>query len=216
MRYNTIFFDLDGTLTDPGVGITNCVIYALNKFGIEEERENLYRFIGPPLLESFEVYYGFSKEEAWKAVEYYRERFGDIGLFENEVYEGIPELLQMLKDRGCSLYVATSKPTEYSVRILEKFGLLKYFEYVSGSSMDEKNASKAIIIKNAMEKAKANREDILMIGDRKHDIIGAKNNNIMSVGVEYGYGDRQELETAGADYIVGTVLELKEFLDGVI
>ena len=126
MKYEYIFWDLDGTLTDPGIGITNSVMHALGKFGIEvSDRRELYKFIGPPLVESFETFYNFSHEEAWKAVEYYREYFGVIGLFENEVYEGIPKLLSRLKDEGYGLYVATSKPLEFSVRILERFDLLK-------------------------------------------------------------------------------------------
>lgn len=206
MKYKYLFFDLDGTLTEPGLGITNSVIYALNKFGITvEDRNELYKFIGPPLVDSFKDFYGFDDEKAWKAVEYYREYFSVKGLFENSVYDGIPELLQKLKNDGYKLYVATSKPTEYSVRILEKFKLLQYFEYVSGSDMDEKNSSKAMIIKHALEVSKADINEVLMIGDRHHDIDGAKANKIASLGVLYGYGDFEELTSAGADDVAKTV-----------
>ena len=206
-----IFFDLDGTLTDPGLGITNSVMYALAKFNIYEERENLYKFIGPPLLDSFEEFYGFSREDSLKALKYYREYFGEKGLFENEVYDGIPCVLEELQGAGHHLLVATSKPTFYSEKILNHFGLDKYFEYVSGCSMDEKNSTKADIIRTALDVSKADASDVLMIGDRKHDIIGAKANGIRSAGVLYGYGDRIELETAEADYILETVNDILKF-----
>ena len=209
MKYKYLFFDLDGTLTEPGLGITNSVMYSLMKFGIEEnDRESLYRFIGPPLSDSFQKYYGFDEEKAWKAVEYYREYFSVKGLFENSVYEGMEDVLSELKMRGHKLYVATSKPTKYSVQILEKFGLLKYFEYVSGADMDEKNSSKADIIKNAMNVSGASPDEVLMIGDRHYDIEGAKANNISSAGVLYGYGTGEEHEKAGADYIIEKVSDI--------
>ena len=136
--YDFILFDLDGTLTDPGVGITNSVAYALRKWGIEvEDRKELYTFIGPPLSASFAKYYGFSEEDSLKCVDYYREYFGDIGIFENEVYDGIHDLLTHLKETGKTLVLATSKPEQYAKRILEHFDLAKYFDYVSGASMDE-------------------------------------------------------------------------------
>lgn len=206
-----IFFDLDGTLTDPGLGITNSVMYALEKFGIYQEREKLYKFIGPPLLHSFKEFCGFSEEQSIKAIEYYREYFGDRGLLENEVYDGIPQVLEQLKSAGHHLLVATSKPTFYAEKILGNFGLDRYFEYVSGCDMNEKNSTKADIIRKAMDVSKAACEDVLMIGDRKYDIIGAKANGVRSVGVLYGYGDRNELEGAGADYIAETVKDILKF-----
>jgi phosphoglycolate phosphatase len=213
MKYRYLFFDLDGTLTNPGLGITNSVIYALNKFGIKEnDRESLYRFIGPPLADSFKEFYGFDEQKAWTAVEYYREYFADKGLFENFVYDGIKDLLTELKNRGRRLYVATSKPTKYSVQILEKFELLNFFEYVSGANMDEKNSSKSDIIRHALEVSGAPLDEVLMIGDRHHDIDGAKANNIASVGVLYGYGNREEHENAGADYIIDKPSELLGFV----
>lgn len=213
MKYRYLFFDLDGTLTNPGLGITNSVIYALNKFGIKEnDRESLYRFIGPPLVDSFKEFYGFDEQKAWTAVEYYREYFADKGLFENFVYDGIKDLLTELKNRGHRLYVATSKPTKYSVQILEKFELLNFFEYVSGANMDEKNSSKSDIIRHALEVSGAPLDEVLMIGDRHHDIDGAKANNIASAGVLYGYGNREEHENAGADYIIDKHSELLGFV----
>ena len=211
MKYSWVLFDLDGTLTDPGIGITNSVMYALNKYGIKEtNRSALYKFIGPPLRDSFMNYYGLSEEEAWKCVELYREYFGVKGLFENQVYEGISQLLERIKAAGIGLLVATSKPTEYSIRILEKFDLLKYFDYVSGSEMNEGNADKGTIIKNALEWANADRDKVLMVGDRCFDVIGAKANGVDSVGVLYGYGDQKELEEAGATYICQRVEDIAE------
>jgi phosphoglycolate phosphatase len=213
MKYRYLFFDLDGTLTNPGLGITNSVIYALNKFGIKEnDRESLYRFIGPPLADSFKEFYGFDEQKAWTAVEYYREYFADKGLFENFVYDGIKDLLTELKNRGHRLYVATSKPTKYSVQILEKFELLNFFEYVSGANMDEKNSSKSDIIRHALEVSGAPLDEVLMIGDRHHDIDGAKANNIASAGVLYGYGNSEEHENARADYIIDKPSELLGFV----
>lgn len=212
-QYEYIFFDLDGTLTDPGEGITNSVMYALKRFKIEAEREELYKFIGPPLVDSFKEFYGFSDSDAWTAVRYYREYFADRGLYENRVYDGIEDVLGRLAASGRRLYVATSKPTEYSVRILKKFGFLDYFEYVSGSSMDEKNSSKKMIIARAVEHCGMDVSHILMVGDRRYDIEGAKAHGMDSAGVLFGYGSRQELEDAGADYIIEKVEDLLQFAD---
>lgn len=213
MKYNYVLFDLDGTLTDPGEGITNSVMYSLQKFGIEvTNRTELYKFIGPPLVESFKDFYGFSGDKAWQAVEYYREYFADRGIFENKVYEGIAKTLETLRNKGYHLLIATSNPTKYAVMILEKFNLAEYFEFVSGSAMDEKNSSKADIIRYALDMNKINPDEAVMIGDRKHDIIGAKANGIHSIGVLYGYGDIDEMLAAGADDIAHTVEMILEYL----
>ena len=213
MKYNYVLFDLDGTLTDPGEGITNSVMYSLQKFGIEvTNRTELYKFIGPPLVESFKDFYGFSGDKAWQAVEYYREYFADRGIFENKVYEGIAKTLETLRNKGYHLLIATSKPTKYAVMILEKFNLAEYFEFVSGSAMDEKNSSKADIIRYALDMNKINPDEAVMIGDRKHDIIGAKANGIHSIGVLYGYGDIDEMLAVGADDIAQTVEMILEYL----
>ena len=211
MKYKYIFFDLDGTLTDPGEGITNSVMYALERFGISAEREKLYKFIGPPLYDSFRQFYGFSEEECERAVGFYREYFADRGIFENIVYDGIKEVLGELLERGHRLSVATSKPAEFTVRILDRFGLSGYFEYVSGSSLKDKDSSKTRIIGRALEHFGAAAGEVLMVGDRKFDIEGAKNNGTASAGVLYGYGSREELEAAGADYIAERVEDILRF-----
>lgn len=211
--YNVILFDLDGTLTDPGLGITNSVAYALKHYGIEvEDRKSLYPFIGPPLNDSFMKYYGFSPEKAMEAIFVYREYFRDKGLYENEVYEGVRELLSKIKSSGRKIVLATSKPEEFAVRILEHFDLIKYFDVVAGASMDEKRNKKGDVIAYAMEKGNFTREGTVMVGDREHDIFGAKENGLDSIGVLYGYGDRDELEKAGADFIAESVEDIYTFL----
>ncbi len=211
--YNVILFDLDGTLTDPGLGITNSVAYALKYYAIEvEDRKSLYAFIGPPLNDSFMKYYGFSEEKAMEAIGVYREYFRDKGLYENEVYEGIRELLEKIKASGRKIVLATSKPEEFSVRILEHFDLMKYFDVVAGASMDEKRNKKGDVIRYAMEKGGFTSAGAIMIGDREHDIFGAKENNLPSIGVLYGYGSEEELRSAGADYIAETVEDIYKFL----
>ena len=212
-----LLFDLDGTLTDPKVGITSCVQYALKSFGIEEpDLDKLEPFIGPPLKESFMEFYQMSEEDAWKAVEKYRERFTTTGLFENEVYEGIPQMLHTLQSKGLFLAVASSKPTVYVEQILEHFNLSKYFKVVVGSELDGTRVNKDEVVEEALKRlfgeAPIDHKQVYMIGDRKFDIEGAKALNVESVGVSYGYGGVDELKEAKADYIVRSVDELKEFL----
>ena len=208
--YDYFLFDLDGTLTDPGLGITNSVAYALGKYGITvEDRRELYPFIGPPLRQSFSEFYGFDEEKTKEAVAFYREYFSEKGLFENEVYEGIPEVLSQLKQAGKKLLVATSKPEEFTNRILEHFGLAEYFDFVAGATMDDTRNEKADIIAYALEQiADADKSKIVMVGDRKFDILGARENGIDSIGVLYGYGSRTELEEAQATHIVEKPEEL--------
>ena len=212
--YRYILFDLDGTLTDPGVGITNSVMYSLRKFGISEsDRTSLYRFIGPPLKESFETFYGFSDEQSELAVKYYREYFKDTGIFENTVYDGITDLLKELKERGRTLAVATSKPEVFAVRILKHFGLYGYFDHIAGATMDDSRNKKADVIKYALEHCGTVSEtEAVMIGDRKHDITGANENCIDSIGVLYGYGDLGELQEAGASYIAAEPADILKFI----
>ncbi len=214
--YEYIFFDLDGTLTDPGMGITNSVMYALKKFGIEEtDRTKLYKFIGPPLLESFSVYYGFSEEDCWKALEYYREYFRTQGLYENEVYEGVKELLDTLVGMKKRIVLATSKPEEFAKEILRHFGLDTYFDFVAGATMDESRNKKDDVIEYALESLHiTDTSSVLMIGDRKHDVLGAKKFDIDSIGVLYGYGDYEELTTAGATYIAEKVEDIVKVIKG--
>lgn len=213
MKYQYCLFDLDGTLTDPGIGITNSVMYALKKYGIEvKDRTELYSFIGPPLQDSFRKYCGFSEAQASQAVEYYREYFRTGGMLENKVYEGIPELLRGLRERKVTVALATSKPYEFSVQILKHFGLYPYFSYFGAATMDGRISRKADVIAHLLEEiGDADREPILMIGDRAQDIAGAKANGLHSAGVLWGYGSREELSGAGADHLVSEpagILEL--------
>lgn len=212
--YKYIFFDLDGTLTDSKDGIVNSICYALEKFNIKvEERSSLYAFLGPPLKESFMKYYGFDADKADRAVDVYREYFSVKGLFENKVYEGIKELLEELRSSGRKLAVATSKPELFTKRILEHFDMMKYFDFVAGATMNEERTKKGDVIKYALESLNiTDKSQVLMVGDRHHDIDGACENSIESAGVLYGYGNRKELESAGATYIVETVSQLKELL----
>ena len=214
MSYDYLLFDLDGTLTDPGEGITNSVAYALRKQGIEvTDRKELYCFIGPPLSESFSRFFGFSMEESLRCVEYYREYYRDKGIFENLLYDGIPELLATLKSRGKKIILATSKPELFAKQILDHFGLTEYFDHICGASMDESRNKKAAVIEYALETAKL--DDLaraVMIGDREHDINGARLNGLDSIGVLFGYGDRPELEAAGATYIAESVEDILKFV----
>lgn len=214
MEKKYILFDLDGTLTDPMLGITRSVQYALKSYGIEEpELEKLIPFIGPPLKDSFMKFYGFSEEQAREAIGKYREYFTAGGMFENAVYEGIPQMLKQLQDAGRILYVATSKPEEYSKRILQHFGLDGYFDYIAGASMDEVRVKKGDVIRYLMETVGLSCADqIVMVGDREHDVLGAGENRIRCIGVLFGYGSRKELEEAGAWKLTETVEELQELL----
>lgn len=211
-----LLFDLDGTLTEPKEGITKCVQYALKHFGIEAKLEDLLCFIGPPLVDSFKEFYEMNENDALVAVAKYRERFKDIGIFENKVYEGIGNMLKNCKEKGYIIGLATSKPEEFAIRILDKYELRQYFDEITGSTMDGSRNAKTDVIKEAffrMSIGEDNKDEVLMIGDREHDIIGAKNCNIQSVGVTYGYAVDGELQAAGADYIVDSVEELKDLLE---
>ena len=210
MSFHVILFDLDGTLTDPKAGITKSVQYALAKYNIQEpDLDKLIPFIGPPLTESFQVFYSLSQEEAVAAVGYYREYFTRTGMYENAVYPGIASLLSELKKAGKQLIVATSKPTVFSVQILEHFALLPFFDSVVGSNLDGTRIHKAEIIDYVLSELPAvDRENIIMVGDRKHDIIGAQHHGLASVAVRYGYGAAEELEQAKPTYLVNSVAEL--------
>lgn len=209
-----ILFDLDGTVTDPAEGITNSVIYSLKKYGITvSDKTELYKFIGPPLFESYMKYYGFSKEKALEAVEFYREYFRDIGIFENRVYNGIPELLKKLNAKGKKVVLATSKPEEFAKRILKHFDLEGYFYFVAGATMSETRTKKNDVISYILEQLKINGEqNAVMIGDREMDINGAHSLKIPAIGVLYGYGSLEELQSAKADIIADTVENLEEIL----
>ncbi|MBO5976428.1 MAG: HAD family hydrolase [Oscillospiraceae bacterium] len=215
-NYDILLFDLDGTLTDPGLGITNSIMYALEKMGSPiPEREALYRFIGPPLTWTFGNFFGFTEEDTFKAIKFYREHFSVTGLYENEVYPGVPEMLKKLRDSGKTLAVATSKPEKFAVEILRHFGMAEYFHHICGAAFDETRGTKHEVIEYALGRlGNPERGDVLMIGDREHDIIGAKASGLGSLGVLYGYGDRAEHESAGADYIVESVEALQKALLG--
>lgn len=213
-KFDILLFDLDGTLTDSQEGIFNCVEYALAAEKITvDDRASLRRFIGPPLVDSFMQFYGFDRERAEKATAKYRERYSVTGIFENRVYEGIPEALEMLKKSGKRLGVATSKPEIYAVRIIEKFGLARYFEVITGAELDGRRNSKAEVIAECLRRfGDPDKNTVLMIGDRKHDILGAKKCGIKSAGVRFGYADKDELENVGADFIFDTPYMLAESL----
>ena len=207
-----ILFDLDGTLTDPKEGITRSVQYALSKLGIYADTEELVRFIGPPLVESFATFFSLSPSDCELAVKYYRERFSQVGIFENAVYPGIPELLGRLEAAGKRLMVATSKPTVFARTILEHFGLATYFCEIVGSELDGTRADKGEVIACALASSGFGPEQAVMVGDRSYDIIGAAQNRLPAVGVLYGYGSREELEAAGAFGLANTVEELERLL----
>ena len=212
MAYDIFLFDLDGTLTDSSVGITKSVMYALKKYGIkEEDPKKLYAFIGPPLTESFQKFYGFSKEQSIEAVEFYREYYRETGIFENKVYEGIEETLRQLKEKGKRLMVATSKPEPFARQIIQHFGLASYFEYVAGMELDGGRGTKAEVIAYALQSCGIDdRGKTVMVGDREHDVIGARKEGLDCIGVLYGFGSREELEKAGADWIIEKPEELCE------
>ena len=211
-----ILFDLDGTLTESGEGIINCVQYALEKLGKKEEHpENLQCFIGPPLKEQFMKYAEFDKETAEKAVEYYRERYSDKGMFENTVYPGVEEALKELKMRGYRLAVASAKPTYYVTQIMDHFNLTRYFEVIAGTDLKGPKITKSQVIEEALERMNLSdhRDQVIMVGDREHDVLGARKCGIESVAVSYGYGSREELEKAQPIQIVASAEELLNFFD---
>lgn len=213
-KYSYVLFDLDGTVTDPEEGITKSVQYALQHFSIEvQERRELYKFIGPPLKDSFMEFYGFTEQQAGEALLKYRERFEVTGWRENVVYDGMEKLLRHLRCRGKRIMLATSKPEVFAEQILVYFGLRDYFDFVGGASLDGRRNYKADVIRYVLDaNGISSREKAVMVGDRKFDILGAKEFGLETVGVLYGYGDREELTTAGADHLVGSVAELEVLL----
>ena len=218
--YQYILFDLDGTLTDSMPGITRAVQYALRRYGIEETNlDALKPFVGPPLTDSFMEFYGFSPEDAAKAIALYRERFAPIGIFENSVYPGIPDLLERLKEKGMLLAVASSKPECYVRQILAHFDIEKYFDVVVGSELDGSRSQKEEVVEEALKRlgiltvpVEKRKSVCVMIGDRKFDLQGAKAHFLTGVGAGYGYASAGELEEEGADYIAETVEKLAQYL----
>lgn len=214
MTYTNLLFDLDGTLTDPKIGITKSVQYALAKMNIlVESLDELNKFIGPPLRVSFKDFYQFDDAQIEQAVDYYREYFSVTGLFENDVFPGIQEMLDRLKkDPQTRLFIATSKPEVYAARILDHFELTSYFEYICGSELDGARSAKAEIIGFLMDKYELTPEKTVMIGDRKHDIIGAHHQKIASIAVGFGYGSEEELIGCEPTHYVRTIEELSDLL----
>lgn len=210
-----IIFDLDGTLSDPKEGITQCVQYALKEFGIKADCDQLTSFIGPPLMDSFKQCFRFTDKEAVKAIEKYRERFDRVGKYENILYPGIKELLSQLKAEGYKLAVGSSKPEKYVIDILKYFKIYDDFDIVVGSEMNGERIHKKEVIEEVFSR-NGKREKAIMIGDRKFDIEGAKENNIPSIGVLYGYGSVQELKDAQPDRFAFSVAELSEQIKTLI
>ncbi len=211
LRYKYILFDLDGTLDDPFEGITKSVEYAMKKFGVDCDRNTLKCFIGPPLTDSFMSVFHLCEEDAFRAVDYYREYYRPTGIFEVTIYDGIKELLAELKSVGYKLVLATSKPKIFADMILEKFGLAEYFEATFGSELDGTRVKKDEVIKYAFESYPMDKSLAIMVGDRRHDVEGAHKNGIPCIGVTFGYGDREEHISCGAEHIVDTVSELRAF-----
>lgn len=215
MKYKTLIFDLDGTLTDPKTGITGCVQYALRKAGISvDDLSALLPYIGPPLKRSFRALHGLSDEQAQQAVLDYRERFSYIGMYENEVYPGIPEMLGALRDAGYSIVLATSKLEQYAVDILKHFNLDGFFDFIAGSLQDGSRSEKGDVIRHALRTNLFLPSETLMVGDTKYDIEGAWENDLDSVAVSYGYGDWDETLASRPTYTCGTVKELQELFLG--
>ncbi|MBB5263238.1 phosphoglycolate phosphatase-like HAD superfamily hydrolase/DNA-binding MarR family transcriptional regulator [Catenibacillus scindens] len=213
-RYKYILFDLDGTLTDPFEGITKSVQYALNAFDIKDEPlEKLKKFIGPPLKESFMEFYGFDSDKAKKAVEKYRERFSEKGIFENSLYPGIDGMLAHLKEAGCVLAIASSKPEVFVKRIVDHFNIEKYFDQITGSFLDGRRTKKSEVVQAALEALHVEDKDTaIMVGDRFHDVEGAREVGLSCIGVSFGYGGREELSKAKAAAIADSVDELEHML----
>ena len=214
MKYTTVLFDLDGTLTDPGEGITNSVMHSLKYYGIEEtDRAKLYKFIGPPLWESYEVFFGFSHEKAIEAVEHYREYYKVKGIYENLLYDGVKDMLEALYNKGVKILVATSKPETFAKIILDYFDIAKYFTFIGGAAMDGSRVNKDDVIRYTLEMAEVTDvKSCVMVGDRLHDILGAKAHSMDSIGVLYGYGSLDELKNAGADFIAAAPMDVCDII----
>ncbi len=215
MKFRYLLFDLDGTLTDPFEGITRSVQYALSACGIEEpDLKKLTPFIGPPLIDAFMGFYGMTENEANFAIEKYRERFSEKGWLENKIFDGIEELLHDLHNAGYILSLSTSKPEVFAYKIIDRFNIKKYFHTAVGATLDKTRNNKSAVIKETLKQLNVSPREldsVIMIGDRMHDIEGAKANGIKSLGVEFGYAAPNELQKAGADFIVNTIEELRRF-----
>ena len=216
MGWDTILFDLDGTLTDPKEGITKAVATALDHFGIHEDPDNLTSFIGPPLDESFIERFGFNEDQIVVAIEKFRAYFTRQGWAENIPYPGMTELLGDLRAAGKQLLIATSKPEQFAVRILAHFQMAEYFDHICGAPMDEHEGCRKVdVIRKALQRGEvSDLSAAVMVGDRRHDVAGAHEAGLACIGVLYGYGDRAEHEQAGAEYIAADLEELRGILLG--
>ena len=211
MHQQNILFDLDGTLTDPRLGITRSIQYALAKLGIDEpDLARLEHFIGPPLLQAFMHNYGFDEAKAWEAVNFYRERFRVTGLYENQVYAGVPQLLAALGEQGRTLFIATSKPWEYAREIARHFAFDRHFKVIYGSEFDGTRTNKVELIAHLMSEENLDPATTLMIGDRKHDLIGARSNGLDSAAVGYGFGSFEELDAEAPTWHFETLAEMHQ------
>ncbi len=211
--YKYVLFDLDGTLTDSALGITNCIIYVCEKMNLTvPSMDVLKTFVGPPLTKRFSEVFSLSEEDAKKALSIYRERFAPIGIFENQVYLGVSDMLKALKDSGCVIALATSKPQIFAEQILKHFKLDTFFDYVSGSDLTGGKQEKTDVMKEALSNMKAEKEKTVMVGDRSFDIEGAKELNVKSIAVTYGYGTMEEIDSCKPDYVADTPGEVAEII----
>ena len=211
MHYQNVLFDLDGTLTDPREGITRSIQFGLSKMGIDEpDLTSLEHFIGPPLLQQFMATYGFDEAQAWEAMGFYRERFAVTGLYENHVFDGVPQLLEELQGQGRQLFIATSKPHVYAREIARHFDFAKHFKVIYGSELDGTRTNKVELIRHLLDKEGLDPAQTLMIGDRKHDLIGARSNGLQAVAVGYGFGSQEELMAEEPAYHFATLAEMHQ------
>lgn len=211
MHYRNVLFDLDGTLTDPREGITRSIQFGLSKLGIDEpDLSKLEHFIGPPLLQQFMTTYGFDEAKAWEAMGFYRERFAVTGLYENEVFEGVAPLLEELVAQGRQLFIATSKPHVYAREIARHFDFARHFKVIYGSELDGTRTNKVELIAHLVSEQGLDPAHTLMIGDRKHDLIGARDNGMDAAAVGYGFGSFEELNSFAPKYHFETLAQLHQ------
>lgn len=215
--YQIIAFDLDGTLTEPSAGIVASFKYAHEKMGIKySSEEDLKKFIGPPIRDVWTKTYGLSNEQAELAVKYFREYFSEYGWWNNVLFDGVHEMLKTLKSRGKKLILATSKPEKFAIKIMEKFDIAKYFDFLGGASLDGSRDTKESVLSYALSSIGVNtdkeKQSAILVGDRFYDAVGAKACNIDSLGVLYGHGSMQEINSCGFNYVVKTVNEICDIL----
>lgn len=216
--YKHVFFDLDGTITEPEEGIINGVLFSLSKFGITvEDRTTLYPYIGPPLRDSFRDYHGLSEEDTEQAILYYREYYSTKGIYQNDIMPGMEQAFQTLRQHGCHLYVATSKPELYAKQILQHLKLDGYFDIIAGSTFDKARDTKAAVIEYlitgiAADQVKPSADEMIMVGDRKFDVIGARAFGIDTIGVLFGYGSKEEFEACDCRYVAADAEEMVQMI----